>query len=83
MGKKKGVDASSIKLNLTDPCRTNTVPVQWLRDARMAGWVTCCSTVYARVQYREPKTGQLKVKLSWKTKHFAHLCILYIYGQDR
>ena len=36
-------------------------------------------SVYVRVQCREPKTGQQKVQLSWKTKHFAHLSILIIY----
>ena len=38
------------------------------------------AAVYARVQCREPKTGQQKVQLSWKTKHVAHLGILFIYG---
>ena len=36
--------------------------------------------IYAREQCREPKTGQQKVQLSWKTKHVAHLGILFIYG---
>ena len=27
----------------TDPCRTDTVPVPWLRDARPSGRVTYCS----------------------------------------
>ena len=31
-----------------------------VRDVRLAGWVTY--TVYARVQYRETKTGQQKVQ---------------------
>ena len=39
----------------------SNVPVPWLRDATPAGWVTYCSTVYARVHCREPKTGQKKV----------------------
>ena len=42
--------------------RYNAVPVPLLSDARPAGWVTYCSTVYARVQCGEPKTGQLKVQ---------------------
>ena len=29
---------------------------------------------------QEPKTGQQKIQLSWKTKHFAHLGLLFIYG---
>ena len=33
------------------------MPVPLLRDARPAGWVNCFSTC-ARVQCREPKTGQ-------------------------
>ena len=45
-----------------------TLSVQLLREAWPAGWVT-----YARVQCREPKTGQKKVQLKSKTKHFAHL----------
>ena len=32
-------------------------------------------TVCARVQCREPKTGQHKVQFSRKTKYFAHLGI--------
>ena len=36
--------------------------------------------VYARVQCQEPKTGQQKVQLSWKTKQFAHLAVLLIYA---
>ena len=39
------------------------MPVPWLREARLAGWVAYCSTVYARRQCREPKTGQEKVQL--------------------
>ena len=35
--------------------------------------------VYARVQCREPKTGKRKVQFSSKTKHFAHLGILFMY----
>ena len=36
----------------------------------------------ARVQCREYKTGQQKVQLSRKRKHFAHLGILFIYGKN-
>ena len=57
------------------PLPYSTVPVPQLSDARPAGWVICYSTVYARVQCREPKTGQQKVQLSRKTKYFAHLGI--------
>ena len=39
------------------------MPVTLLRYARLAGWVTYCSTVYAQVQCRKPKTGQEKVQL--------------------
>ena len=38
-GKREGADASSVKLNLTFHCCT----VPWLRDARPAGWIKCCS----------------------------------------
>ena len=51
-------NTSSIKLNLTDPCRT--VPVPQLRDARPAGWVTNCSISGSTMQ--RPKTGQEKVQ---------------------
>ena len=64
MVKGKGADSSSLKLNLTDPCRIlySTVPVPLLRDAigRQAGSTV---SVYARVQCPEPKTGQKKVQL--------------------
>ena len=50
--------ASSLKLNLTDPCRT----VPWLRDARLAGWVTYCRICTST----KPKTGQNKVQLFCK-----------------
>ena len=33
-----------------------------LRDVRPAGWVTCYSTVYARVQCREPKRFNSQVR---------------------
>ena len=50
------------------------MPVLGLRDARPAGCSICESTM-PRAQ-----TGQQKVQLSWKTKHVAHLGILFIYG---
>ena len=67
-GKGEEDDASSPKLNLTDPSAYSTMPVQLLRDARPKDWVTYCSTstVYARVQCREPKTWQKKVQLYCK-----------------
>ena len=34
-----------------------------------------------QVQCREPKTGQQKVQLSSKTKHFAHLGMIYLFNQ--
>ena len=61
------------------PLPYSTMPVPQFKDARPTGWVTFYSTVYARVQRREPKTGQEKVQFSRKTKHFAHLGILFIY----
>ena len=44
-------------------------------DARPAGRVRCWQE-----QSQEPKSGQQKVQLSSKTKHFAHLGMLFIYG---
>ena len=50
-----------------------TVPVPLLRDARPAGWVNCFSTSeYARVQWREPKTGYqdaLNHRSQWSCSH--------------
>ena len=58
-------DSSSVKLNLTDPCRTaySTVPVQLLRDARPAGWVNCfsiCASTMPRAQNMTEKGSILK-----------------------
>ena len=78
MGKGRGADATSIKLNQTDPCRT--VPCQYHgleMPGRRAAWVTCSSICASTI--RESKTGQEKVQLSWKTNHFAHQGILFIY----
>ena len=50
MGKGKGADASSIKLKLTESCRT----VQY--HARPAGWVTCtCPSTMPRAENRTAK----------------------------
>ena len=46
------------QIELNWPLPYSTLPVSQLRDARPVGWVTLCSTVFARVQYQEPKTGQ-------------------------
>ena len=68
MGKSGGIDASSAKLNPTFHCCT----VPWLRDAGSPVAVHICAST---VQCRVTKTGQQKVQLSSKTKHFAHLGI--------
>ena len=48
----------------------------------MVGWRSGSTVaVYARVHCREPKTGQQKVQISSKTKHFANLGLLFIYDQ--
>ena len=65
-GKRVWGDASSLKLNLTDPCHTGPVPQ--LRDARPAGWVQC----------QEPNTGQEKFNSIVKTIHFSYLPIIYL-----
>ena len=75
MGKNGGIDASSAKLNPTFHCCT----VPWLRDAGSPVAVHTHMREYCTVQCRVTKTGQQKVQLSSKTKHFAHLVILFIY----
>ena len=50
---KGGGRASSVKMNLTFHCRT----VLWLRDARPAGQVTCCSTYMREYNAESPKQG--------------------------
>ena len=76
-GQRNGANSSTVELNLTFHCRT--VPCQY-HSSRMPGRQAGSPvTVYARVQRREPKTGQEKVQFSRKTKHFAHLGILFIY----
>ena len=52
-GKRGGTGSSSLKLNLIYPCRA------WGMLGRQAGATV---SVYARVQCREPKTGQQKVQ---------------------
>ena len=36
--------------------------------------------IYSDTHCQEPKTGQQKVQLKSKTKHFAHLGMLFILG---
>ena len=50
--------------------------VQRGSDAWPAGRVRCW-----QVQCREPKTGQQKIHLSRKTKHFSHLGMIYLWFQ--
>ena len=57
-------DSSSVKLNLTEPCRT--VPL--LRDARPAGWVnrfSICASTMLRAQNRAAEGSILKQR--WNT----------------
>ena len=61
---RKGVGggASSVKLNCT-------VPVPWLRDARLAGWVTYCRI----------RAGQEKVQLYYIVKTILPISLFFIY----
>ena len=76
-GKREGADASSINLNLTDPVQyrasTTVEGCQAGEMGHLLQYYKCASTM-PRAQNR-----QKKVQLSWKTKHFAHLGILFIY----
>ena len=49
---------------IIDPCRTlySTMPVPQLRDARLVGWVTCCTicgSTMPRAQNRTAKGSTL------------------------
>ena len=55
-----GGDATSVKLNLTDPCCI--LPCQYHGCGMQGRRAGSPIAVYARVQCREPKTGQQKVQ---------------------
>ena len=83
MGKRERADASSLKLNLTDPCRTcSTVPVPRLRDASPAGWVKCfsiCACTMPRDQNRTAKGSILKEnQLLCPSGYIIYLCLYLI-----
>ena len=75
-------DSSSVKLNLTDPCRT--VPYQCcvavLKDARPAGWVSCfsiCASTMPRAQNMTEKGSILKQRRNTLTIWVYDLSMLY------
>ena len=49
----------------TDPCRTDTVPVPWLRDARPAGRVTYCSICASTMPRAQNRAGKGSI-LFWR-----------------
>ena len=57
---KVGGDSSSLKVSLTDACRT--VPCQYNGWGMPGRWAGSPIAVYTRVQCREPKTEQEKVQ---------------------
>ena len=79
-GKGGDGDASSLKLNLTDPCRTaySTVPVPLSRDAMPAGWVNCfciCTSTTLRAQNRAAKGSILKEdEILLQSGYIIYLC---------
>ena len=70
-----GGDASSVKLNLTDPCRT----VPRLRDARPAGWVTYCMQYMSEYNAENSKQGRKRFNSIVKTITLP-IFLLFIYG---
>ena len=70
--------ASSLTDNEIRQIFSSSVPR--LRDVRPAGWVTCYSTVYARVQCREPKRFNSQVRqntLSIWVHYLTTVCSSY------
>ena len=60
----------------TDPCRTDTVPVPWLRDARPAGRVTYCSICASTMP--RPIQGRKRFNSTVKTIYSYYLPIIYL-----
>ena len=55
------------------------MPVPWLRDARLAGWVTYCSIWHMRKYNAESrKQGRKRFNSIVKTIDFDHLVIIYL-----
>ena len=70
-------DASSLKLNLTDPCRT--VPCQYHSWGMPGRRARSPIAVYARVQCRDPKQGRKGSILLWRP-FTLRIFLLFIYG---
>ena len=70
-------DASSLKLNLTDPCRT--VPCQYNGRGMPGRRAGSPIAVYARVQCQEPKTGQEKVQFYCEDDSLLLFPIIYLW----
>ena len=77
--KKIGGHASSLKLNLTDPWRT--VPCQYHGWGMPGRWAVSSIAVYARVQCREPKTGQEKGSILLQRRFAFPSFLLFIYAK--
>ena len=60
----------------TDPCRTDTVPVPRLRDARPAGRVTYCSICASTMP--RPIQGRKRFNSTVKTIYSYYLPIIYL-----